>query len=79
MWYPAGACSIYWSSFCIVDLVFAYLFPETGKVFLYATLVLGFFAFCVLIWDFVMTFQDYRKAALYEEIEGCFALGTPSL
>ena len=28
--------------FLIVDLVFAYLFPETGKVFLYATLVLGF-------------------------------------
>ena len=28
----------------IVDLVFAYLFPETGTVFLYATLVLGFFA-----------------------------------
>ena len=55
--------------FLIVDLVFAYLFPETGTVFLYATLVLGFFAFCVLIWDFAMTFQDYRKAALYEEIE----------
>ena len=55
--------------FLIVDLVFAYLFPETGTVFLYATLVLGFFAFCVLIWDFAMTFRDYRKAALYEEIE----------
>ena len=34
--------------FLIVDLVFAYLFPETGKVFLYATLVLGFFSLCVL-------------------------------
>ena len=55
--------------FLIVDLVFAYLFPETGTVFLYATLVLGFFAFCVLIWDFAMTFRDYRKAALYEEVE----------
>ena len=55
--------------FLIVDLVFAYLFPETGTVFLYATLVLGFFALCVLIWDFAMTFQDYRKAALYEEVE----------
>ena len=28
--------------FLIVDLVFAYLFPETGTIFLYATLVLGF-------------------------------------
>ena len=55
--------------FLIVDLVFAYLFPETGKVFLYATLVLGFFALCVLVWDFATTFQDYRKAALYEEVE----------
>ncbi len=55
--------------FLIVDLVFAYLFPETGTVFLYATLVLGFFDFCVLSWDFAMTFRDYRKAALYEEIE----------
>ena len=55
--------------FLIVDLVFAYLFPETGTVFLYATLVLGFFALCILIWDFAMTFQDYRKAALYEEVE----------
>ena len=55
--------------FLIIDLVFAYLFPETGTVFLYATLVLGFFAFCVLIWDFAMTFRDYRKAALYEEVE----------
>ena len=44
--------------FLIVDLVFAYLFPETGTVFLYATIVLGFFAFCVLIWDFAMTFRD---------------------
>ena len=55
--------------FLMVDLVFAFLFPETGTVFLYATLVLGFFALCVLIWDFAMTFQDYRKAALYEEVE----------
>ena len=55
--------------FLIVDWVFAYLFPETGKVFLYATLVLGFFTLCILIWDFAMTFQDYRKAALYEEVE----------
>ena len=42
--------SIYLVIFLIVDLVFAYLFPETGKVFLYATLVLGFFALCVLVW-----------------------------
>ncbi len=55
--------------FLMVDLVFAFLFPETGTVFLYATLVLGFFALCVLIWDFAMTFRDYRKAALYEEVE----------
>jgi len=55
--------------FLIVDLVFAYLFPETGTVFLYATLVLGFFTLCILIWDFAMTFRDYRKAALYEEVE----------
>ena len=55
--------------FLIVDLIFAYLFPEAGMVFLYATLVLGFFALCVLIWDFAMTFQEYRKAMLYEEIE----------
>ena len=60
--------------FLIVDWVFAYLFPETGTVFLYATLVLGFFALCVLIWDFAMTFQDYRKAALYEEIEAASPL-----
>lgn len=60
--------------FLIVDLVFSYLFPETGTVFLYATLVLGFFALCVLIWDFAMTFQDYRKAALYEEIEAASPL-----
>ena len=44
--------------FLIVDLVFAYLFPETGTVFLYATLVLGFFTLCILVWDFSMTFQD---------------------
>ena len=49
--------------FLIVDLVFAYLFPETGNVFLYATLVLGFFSLCVLVWDFVITFQDYRKVS----------------
>ena len=55
--------------FLIVDLVFAYLFPETGTIFLYATLVLGFFTLCILVWDFAMTFQEYRKAALYEEIE----------
>ena len=55
--------------FLIVDLIFAYLFPEAGTVFLYATLVLGFFALCVLVWDFAMTFQEYRKAMLYEEIE----------
>lgn len=28
--------------FLMVDLVFAFLFPETGTVFLYATLMLGF-------------------------------------
>ena len=55
--------------FLMVDLVFAFLFPETGKVFLYAILVLGFFSLCVLVWDFAMTFQDYRKALLYEEID----------
>ena len=54
--------------FLIVDLIFAYLFPEAGTVFLYATLVLGFFALCVLIWDFAMTFREYRKAALYGNI-----------
>ena len=53
----------------MVDLVFAFLFPETGTVFLYATLMLGFFTLCILIWDFAMTFQEYRKALLYEEIE----------
>ena len=65
--------------FLMVDLVFAYLFPETGTVFLYATLVLSFFAFCVLIWDFAMTFRDYRKAALYEEVEVASPTGTPPL
>ena len=40
-----------------------------GDGFLYATLMLGFFTLCILIWDFAMTFQEYRKALLYEEIE----------
>ena len=55
--------------FLMVDLVFAFLFPETGTVFLYATLMLGFFTLFILIWDFAMTFQEYRKALLYGEIE----------
>ena len=37
------------------------------------------FTLCILIWDFAMTFQEYRKALLYEEIELASTTGTSPL